>query len=59
MDIKDVKDKRAQCESEIRAIIAMFEHQTETRVTSLDIIRSYNMGSEYGTIIKVEFQVKV
>ena len=41
MDIKIIKETKAQCESEIKAILAMFEKQTGLVVSSLRIDRRF------------------
>ena len=41
MDIKIIKETKAQCESEIKAILVMFEKQTGLVVSSLGIGRQF------------------
>ena len=41
MDIKIIKETKAQCESEIKAILAMFEKQTGLVVSGLNIGRQF------------------
>jgi len=41
MDIKIIKETKAQCELEIRAILAMFEKQTGLVVSDIGIDRQF------------------
>ena len=44
MDIDVIKEVKRQCESEIRAIIAMFEKQSGCCVCGIDLIHGQRFG---------------
>jgi len=56
MDIKIIKETKAQCELEIRAILAMFEKQTGLVVSSLGIGRQF---TEIGFPSQIEIVMDV
>ena len=41
MDIETIKTAKQQCESEIRAIIVMFEHQTDLVIEQINLNRKF------------------
>lgn len=58
MEIKTMKKAKKQVESEIRAIINMFENQTELVVERVNLSRAHNFG-EPSYITSVEMDVAV
>jgi hypothetical protein len=58
MDIEIVKEAKLQCESEIRAILHMFEQQSGCTVHGIDIMRvaRFGMGTE---IVNICIDVRV
>ena len=54
MDIKDIKEMKAGWESEIRAILVMFERQSEMVVEDVKIMRHHDMGTEVSLLVRIQ-----
>lgn len=44
--IKEIKEMKAQCESEIRATLVIFEKQSESSVEAVDILHKYHIDGK-------------
>ena len=59
MDIEVIKKAKAQCESEIRAIIVMFENQTGLVVKQLSINKDFqSIGFPAEVIVQMDVRLK-
>jgi len=58
MDIEVIKKAKAQCESEIRAIVKMFEHQSGLVVSQINVDDELDTRSNpWGAIIKMDVRL--
>ena len=59
MDIEIIKQAKAQCESEIRAIIVMFEKQSELVVERISLDRNFaSIGFSAEVIIEMDVRLR-
>ena len=58
MDIVLIKQTKKQCESEIRAIIYMFEQGGECIVDRLNILREYSIGGT-SKVVDITMDIKI
>lgn len=58
MDIKTIKEMKQQCESEIKAILVMFEKQSGLSVESVDLSLGHHINGDT-ELINVSMDVNI
>jgi hypothetical protein len=59
MDIETIKQAKRQCESEVRAILNMFEQQSDCEISGIDFKRPRLFGIKRNPIEMVSLDVRI